>query len=324
MTDRPEDRYVDPAYADPTYDPSDPRYAADRAEAQQDVADDRPRVVRDDAAVEPPADYATGAGTEPGTDVPTYRAVDDRTLDDGLPGRHRTVETDAALAAAGPHGRPSVEERARIAREAPVVVPDTTLVREREEAVMGGIKWGSAFFGWLAAMGVAAVLTALLAAAGTALALNNPTATSATTDLASSDPGTASTIGLTGAVAVLIVMFVAYLAGGYVAGRMARIDGPRQGLGVWIWMIAIVVVAALVATLAGTAYDVLGRLNTFPRIPLDGTQLAAAGVITIVLAALVSLAGALLGGAAGMRYHRRMDAVGLGLTDAVVERSVAR
>jgi len=246
------------------------------------------------------------------------RAVDDRPPGDGLPGRHRSVETDSAVAAAGPHGRPSVEERARIARDVPTVVPDAVLVREREEDAMGGIKWGSAFFGWLAAMGVAAVLTALLAAAGTALALNNPAATSTTTDLASSDPGTASTIGLTGAVAVLVVMFVAYLAGGYVAGRMARIDGPRQGLGVWIWMIVMAVVAALVAALAGTAYDVPGRLNTFPRIPLDGAQLATAGVITLVLAALVSLAGALLGGAAGMRYHRRMDAVGLGVDRAVV------
>ena len=59
----------------------------------------------------------------------------------------------------------------------------------------------------------------------------------------------ASNIGLTGAVAVVVIMFVAYLAGGYVAGRMARIDGPRQGLGVWIWMIVIAVVQMVLTDL---------------------------------------------------------------------------
>ncbi len=33
-------------------------------------------------------------------------------------------------------------------------------------AAYGGIKWGSAFFGWLSAMGLAVLLTALLAAVG--------------------------------------------------------------------------------------------------------------------------------------------------------------
>ena len=73
------------------------------------------------------------------------------------------------------------------------------------------------------------------------------------------------------------------------------------------------------ATVAGTAYDVLGRLNTFPRIPLDGTQLATAGLVTLLLALAVSLVGAMLGGAAGMGYHRRMDAVGLGLLEPEVD-----
>src|SRR4051794_41835344 len=35
----------------------------------------------------------------------------------------------------------------------------------------GGLNWGSAFFGWLVAVGIATLLTAILSAAGTAIGL---------------------------------------------------------------------------------------------------------------------------------------------------------
>jgi hypothetical protein len=291
MTDRPTDPRLDPRTAEPgSPDPDQPGYTdlGYVAEPAAAPGDDRPRVVRDDGQVDTADAYRDGSTDRPGPAA----EVDDRPL-----------RSD---------GRRPLSERGVEHRDE-VVLADPARVREREEDAMGGIKWGSAFFGWLTAMGVAALLTALLAAAGTALALNNPQTTTAAADLATTDSGTASTIGLTGAVAVLVVLFLAYLAGGYVAGRMARIDGPRQGLGVWIWMVVLALVAGIVATVAGSTYDVLGRLNTFPRVPVDGGQLATAGLVTLGLALVVTLVGALLGGAAGMGYHRRMDAVGLGL-----------
>lgn len=51
-------------------------------------------------------------------------------------------------------------------------------VLEREKARYGGMKFGSAFFGWLTATGTAVILTAVLAATGTAVGLGsevNPT-----------------------------------------------------------------------------------------------------------------------------------------------------
>ncbi len=301
MTDRPVDPRTgealdptDPRTADPRS--ADPRYVDPRRPAQA-VADDRPRVVHEDGTVE-----TLGADGGPAL-PPGYRS-----FEEGVPVDERV----------GPRvGRRPVAERG-VAHQEETYLADPVRVREREEDAMGGIKWGTAFFGWLAAMGVAALLTAVAAAAGTALALTDQQRAADAVDSATSDPGTASTIGIWGAATVLVIMFVAYVAGGYVAGRMARIDGPRQGLGVWIWMVAVAVVAAIVATVAGSAYDVLGRLNTYPRIPLDGAELATAGVVTLVLALLVSLVGALLGGAAGMAYHRRMDAVGLGVDGDVV------
>ena len=93
--------------------------------------------------------------------------------------------------------------------------------RQREE--FGGLNWGAACFGWLVAVGIAAILTAFVSAAGAAIGL---------TDISSSEAKkNAATIGIGGAVALLIVLLLAYYAGGYVAGRMSRFDGGRQGFG---------------------------------------------------------------------------------------------
>ena len=55
------------------------------------------------------------------------------------------------------------------------------MAREKEQ--FGGIKIGSAFFGWLAATGMAVLLTALVAAAGTAVGLATNTDVNAAVDL---------------------------------------------------------------------------------------------------------------------------------------------
>ena len=71
-------------------------------------------------------------------------------------------------------------------------------------------------------------------------------------------------------------------------------------------------IVAIVTAIAGARFDILGSLNSFPRIPLGEGELTVAGIVTAIAVAIVSLIGALLGGLAGMRYHRRVDAVGLG------------
>ena len=53
------------------------------------------------------------------------------------------------------------------------------------------------------------------------------------------------TIGIVGGICLLVIALIAYFAGGYVAGRMSRFDGGRQGLAVWIWSVAVVVVLAV-------------------------------------------------------------------------------
>jgi hypothetical protein len=55
------------------------------------------------------------------------------------------------------------------------VLTDRQSVVSREKDRYGGIKWGSAFFGWLTATGTAVILTALLVAAGTAVGVATDT-----------------------------------------------------------------------------------------------------------------------------------------------------
>ena len=167
----------------------------------------------------------------------------------------------------------------------------------------GGIKWGAAFFGWLSANGLAVLLIALLSAAGVALGLAQ------NVDTADEAVEQAETLGIGGGIAVLVVLFLAYLAGGYVAGRMSRFDGARQGVAVWLIGLLVVLVLAVAGVALGAQYNVLQQLN-LPRIPIDEGTATTAGIITLVAILLVTLLGAVLGGKLGERFHRKVDRAG--------------
>ena len=164
-----------------------------------------------------------------------------------------------------------------------------------QQSVFGGTKWGAAFFGWLSATGLAVLLLALVSAGGVALGLTTG--------------ASAETIGLRGAVALLVVLFLAFLAGGYVAGRMARFSGVRQGLAVWLVGLVVVLLVAGAVAVLGSEFNVLARLE-LPRIPVGEGTATTAGLATLGAAAGTTLLGAVIGGALGTRYHRRVDRAG--------------
>lgn len=172
--------------------------------------------------------------------------------------------------------------------------------RQREE--YGGFNWGAAFFGWLVAVGIGALLTALLSAAGTAIAISEIESTG---EAAAS----ADTVGIVGGILILATALLAYFAGGYVAGRMSRFDGGRQGMAVWIWSIVVVLVLALLGAIAGSEYNLFAGLD-LPRIPIDEGSLTAGGVIVLLIVLVGTLLAAIAGGKAGERYHRKVDDLG--------------
>lgn len=235
----------------------------------------------------------------------------DRTAERPADPVERTAEhpvdrpAEGAHVAHTPDGDRAVDEPALAEARA----RDRQAVVAREKEAYGGIKVGSAFFGWLTATGTAVLLTAVAAAAGAAVGLANDTPVGEAADQAASDP---TSIGLVGAIVLAVLLFVAYYCGGYVAGRMARFNGAKQGLAVWLWAVVIAVVVAVAALVAGDQYDVLGRLDSFPRIPVGEGDLTTGGIVALLVVAVVSLAGAVLGGIAGMRFHRKVDRAGLG------------
>jgi MFS family permease len=174
------------------------------------------------------------------------------------------------------------------------------LDRQREEH--GGLSWGSAFFGWLVAVGMAALLTALLAALGAATGLTSTSPSGAAKQ--------ADTIGIVGGILLLIVLMVAYSCGGYVAGRMARFDGPRQGLAVWVLGLLVTIALGVLGALLGSKYNLLQSLN-LPRIPVDQGSLTTGGVIALVAIVVGTLIASIAGGKAGTRFHRKVDRTGL-------------
>jgi hypothetical protein len=227
-------------------------------------------------------------------------------------------DPDRAAAAPSTGSQPAGSQPAGSQPAGSVPVEDRSTLREnvveRERQEYGGFKFGSAFFGWLTATGTAVLLTALVAATGAAVGLGVTDGGQVGTGNGSGsiDGDQAATVGIVGAIALVVVTLLAYFCGGYVAGRMARFDGVKQGLAVWLWAVVIAVVVAIVGAIAGSQFNILANVNGFPRIPLNEGDVTTAGIITAVAVALASLGGALLGGVAGMRFHRKVDRAGLG------------
>jgi hypothetical protein len=173
------------------------------------------------------------------------------------------------------------------------------LRRERQEFGKR-IQWEAVFFGLLAAIGLAASLMAMvlggLVAAGV---------TSFRED-ASSLVDHVMTGG--GAIPAAILA-LSYLTGGYVAARMARFDGWRQGLGIWLLSLLMVLAVAITAWIAGGELDPTKSIS-LPSNPIDEGPLSQSGWAILAVAVLVPLIFAILGGVLGERFHRAVDRAG--------------
>jgi hypothetical protein len=200
--------------------------------------------------------------------------------------------------------RPVTTDDGRYVRDDGTTGPVTTRetmrnVRARQRAEYGGINWGSAFFGWLVAIGVAVILLAILSAAGTAFGLGN--------DVSTSDAkANADTIGLVGGILLIAALVIAYYCGGYVSGRMSRFDGGRQGLGTWVVGLFVTIVVAVAGWVFGSEYNIFEQLN-LPRIPVDEGTITTGAAIALAAVVILTLLGAMGGGKAGERYHWKID-----------------
>lgn len=184
---------------------------------------------------------------------------------------------------------------------------DRESVVEREKERYGGVKIGAAFFGWLTATGAVVLLTALVAAIVALVA----TLTGGIDDAVAGAEQNLQSAGIWGIAVLLVIWFIAFFCGGYVAGRMARFSGVKQGLAVWGWAVVIAVLLAIVGLIAGQNFAL--PAGTIPMMPVPEGQAMTAAIVSGIAVAVVTLIGAILGGLAGMRFHRKVDRAGLGL-----------
>ena len=285
--------------------PAGPEDRTPRRARDEDAAVSQDAQIHD--ARQDAARYGT-AGTGDTRAIPTGAAADAPTRS------HAAVQTDPTRSQPVTAVRSDETARDTVATDSVVEeVPTRETVVARERAQFGGIQIGSAFFGWLAATGMAVLLTALVAAAGTAVGL------ATNTDVNATVPSGNETVGLVGIIVLLVILFVSYYAGGYVAGRMARFNGAKQGFMVWVWALIAAVVVALLGVVAGQQYNILAQLNAFPRIPVNEGELTSTSIIAAVVVAAVALVGAVLGGTAGMHVHRKVDRAGFAPAETTVE-----
>jgi hypothetical protein len=205
--------------------------------------------------------------------------------------------TEARTAALPEERTDTRHDRARHTGDA-VLLDREARLRQRDE--FGGINWGAAFFGWVVAIGIGVLLTAIASAAGAAIGLTDESTARANAD----------TIGIVGGALLIAIAVIAYYAGGYVAGRMSRFDGARQGFGVWAFGLVVTLLVAAAGAILGDQYNVFEELN-LPRIPVSTSDITTGGAIALAAIVLGSLLGAILGGKVGQRYHRKVDRAAL-------------
>jgi hypothetical protein len=167
------------------------------------------------------------------------------------------------------------------------------------DRVYRGFKGGAAFYGWLIAIGLTVLLTGIVGAVAAAVDY----AITIDWNRAEAEAGT---IGLVSGTVLILILAIAYYKGGYVAGRLARFDGGRQGFGVWMIGVVVTAIVAGIAALAGSQYDILDRVD-IPSVPIADETLTAGGLILAGAVLLVTLIASTLGGKAGARYHRHID-----------------
>jgi hypothetical protein len=215
-------------------------------------------------------------------------------LEDGETHEGRTEETQVHPTPFDADGDTTASQR-----YAPPPHLDEADGEARQRQRFGGLNWGAGFFGWLVSLAVLALLTPAVAAGVAALGKTGAV-------LPSSASGQGRTVGIVAAAVLVGLLVVSYYSGGYVAGRMSRFDGGKQGVGVWLIGLLVTCVALGAVLLLRPELSALLRLD-LPALALPAGASGVQGVIASVAALVSSLLAAAAGGKIGCRYHRKVD-----------------
>jgi hypothetical protein len=162
----------------------------------------------------------------------------------------------------------------------------------------GGVDWLASFLGFVFAVVAGGVLFSVLSLVvvplGVSIQIGGQLGPAAITALA-----------LLG-----ILIFLTFLFGGYVAGRLARFDGGRNGAMSVVWTLLIAFLGFVIASfLPGQAGETMRDFLQGMILPFAGEILAlgAIGIAVAVAAFLLAILGGVVGGRLGGRYHAEID-----------------
>jgi hypothetical protein len=186
----------------------------------------------------------------------------------------------------------------------PVLAPDIdagTAVYEqprRWSVIRGGLSLPAILTGAFVAMGAMVLMMAITAGLLAATGVISSDGT------VQNDSFVRATV-LTG-VGLVVAQFLAYLWGGYTAGRMARGAGAMNGLLVPIVAIIVAVgIGALVGYL-GTSVHLNYSFQT-TRLPIDRDLKIHLGIGIAAVGVFAMLVGGIVGGVRGARWHGKLE-----------------
>jgi hypothetical protein len=173
------------------------------------------------------------------------------------------------------------------------------LADETPQERYGGLSVRGAFFGWLVAIAMTVLLAGIVGAGATVVGRSLNITRGQVEQRA-------EIFGLAGAIAVLAILMIAFFTGGYVAGRVSRFDGGRQGRGVWLLGLFVTILVAALGARLGIQYEVFPQAD-LPSVPIRTDTLSVGGVFTLIAVILGTRMSAVSGGKAGQRYHLAVD-----------------
>jgi hypothetical protein len=174
--------------------------------------------------------------------------------------------------------------------------PERVENESRVRTTEGTTSWTSVVLGWLTALGASVILAGIVSGIVGAMIGVGQTVRSAATES-----------GLTGLVGLLITLFLAFLIGGYAAGRMASRSGAKHGLLVAALSLLVTLVLAGAGALLGSSFiDSLSGV-TLPKLPADVPRQSLDTILTVsgLLALLFPFISGALGGWWGAKTGRQ-------------------
>jgi hypothetical protein len=162
--------------------------------------------------------------------------------------------------------------------------------------VRGGLSVGSILTGMAVALGAMFLLTALIGGIAFAMELADVQVNA-----------TVEQIGWGVGIALLLAMFLAYLWGGYSAGRMARGAGLLNGVLVPVAALLLTGLVALIVWAVGAEVRIAAPFTPV-QIPVDQDLAVTFGTVLGIASLVAMFGGAALGGWLGSRWHDKLEA----------------